>query len=806
VHPPDSTGFNLGIFCDFNISDKEHYYYDLPTGAWHHLLVTHNRGSADYRTLIAYWDNSKQTPDSYTNGVGSANTGEDTLILGRKCGDTNQTTNVRLSMLGIHNAIVSSAERASLYSGVQPNTLASCVHYYDLFDGGQSTNVDSEESDDLTASGCDYEDDPFRPLSGSATCSVTGTATAYDPGAISGSATSSVAGTATGSADASMSGSADCSLSMYAAPIGGKLKPIGRIHGVPFQRVDDTFVVAVPAFSKRGMTKVRFTVTPSAGSYNGTSPHDVTAITANTYTMPNGETLVCEEFCKTIDKADFTTACVATIAVELHGADGGTRDKDDNGGGWGLDDFKLRINKWGLMPQYRAWVHTDGNDTTGTVEDDTKPYATIEKAAEDLIAYMNTMGYGSVGDGCRILLGAGTHDSAAGDTDYLTCDDEWMFIEPEDGVTQAQAKIGVPVSGNSKHIGKLCFKGITLEGQNCYKYTAGSPYMWVQDCLVDGEDEADGPFTTSPRGTRYWTDVTITDIGYVIRSDQYGKAVPLVSGVVVTDLTNDLAPECTCIINAILDMTGSLAQHADMISFNTSQPRANVLFYNARGLGFEQSQGIFMAAGTSVVGGVGYDDGIAIVNVIGRDNPLDTGMWKACNFKRPIHHLIMRDTTWHADVATAEELWSEYDDPSWYGVVRFAAQSLQGNSLAWNVISEVDIQGVFMRALVVDPMQHGVLLSHDGWAHIHLGAVTGIYQVVNPDWITDLTTGNEGSQITAVGYPLYDCDLRTRVTDPATEYDLAGRLRQATTDIGANEFHTIMPLRRRMYSRNGRLL
>ncbi len=173
------------------------------------------------------------------------------------------------------------------------------------------------------------------------------------------------------------------------------------------------------AFSKYGVSQVRFTI--SGQGNKGQSPVDATEMTFN-------EQSGTYEYWTPIRGSDFASDGPITVEAEVHGHDGGLRDKNTDGGGVGLDPLTFVVNPTGSLPQVQAWVSPAGNDGSGVVEDSSRPFKSLGRAIDAIRQARSSRGLGDNADGGIVRLTPAPTPAATAGGRPVKCQDEWLTI------------------------------------------------------------------------------------------------------------------------------------------------------------------------------------------------------------------------------------------------------------------------------------------------------------------------------------------------------------------------------------------
>gem|GEM_PF-639845 len=306
----------------------------------------------------------------------------------------------------------------------------------------------------------------------------------------------------------SVGATASDAMTVTVQPVSAGLTPIARWDVVPRQRIDagETFTCGVVAFSKFGIAKVAFAV--SGQGYTGPASIDVTEMTYNDRTKVY-------EYWAPIRADDFTSDGPITVEATVYGVDGGIRNKNTGGGGQGLDPLTLFVNPNGTLPEPEAWVATTGSDSTGQVNNSSRPFATVNKAIDAIRQWMNANGYGNKVDGGIVRLYPGTHATGGSYMGPMACDNEWITVTTAAGGTRANTILTAPSA--IYNIQRVRVKGITLRRIDSIVIGCTSEFkywmrVWVDDCDVIGTSRyvlSPNPISAIPY---YFTDSYVANV------------------------------------------------------------------------------------------------------------------------------------------------------------------------------------------------------------------------------------------------------------------------------------------------------
>ena len=522
-----------------------------------------------------------------------------------------------------------------------------------------------------------------------------------------------------------------------------QLTPIARYDVVPRQRLEagEIFSFGVIAFSKAGIDNVQFTITPSSGSYSDTSPVSVSSMTLNDRTSV-------WEYWIPINANDFDTDTSFTVRAVITGNDGGTRD---------LGTINMFANPGGTLATYSAWVDSvNGVDATGTLDDETKPYLTID-AALDAIEAANSNEVG----GCFIYLEEGTY--GADWASHMTTN-EWLTIRAAPGATKENVRIQ-----NMQAYGTyLKVSGVQLERTASFALSEATDTLWIDDCNCIGSGRGLSFSEVVVGGTiDYATDSYFTD-------SEWGVIAPFARGCETYKIAQDNFQNSYLVVNCSLnDTIGSQAgAHSDAVQyFSLGAEIQNRIVYNykATNLGY---QGVFFKGWTTQ----GTVKDLAFVNVLVHmtsETVEGGGAFYWSDEGRYLDHVLM----WHCTVL---------NQPTaiWDGVY------LEDCSMIGNVIHEL--------ASGTDPAPQFVPGNPYGneALHNHFETHDDLYHAAYADSDSGgtITTGDPGinTGIDPINYdyarPIAGSPLIERIPFNIIPSDMLGNPRDSFADVGALEF------------------
>lgn len=566
------------------------------------------------------------------------------------------------------------------------------------------------------------------------------------------------------------------------------LTPAAKLYQPPHWRVSTAFDLGVVAFCAatdgtvdNRIASAKFTVTPDAGSYTGTSPDTVTTWSTNSSTG-------IYDLNKSIDPSDFTADCEATIDIVVTGDEGGTRELTTY---YAIDT--------GTLAQSIAYVDTGGDDGTASVGSEDFPYATIHEAVKDLYAAMGSTLNGAV---VKIKPSQDHVWDHLGDTTLYTNNSEWLTLTSWGGDKTDTKLNGTPTYFASK-VPLIRLYDIQIGPTNDTFYSedyAGNKVL-VEDCVVDGGSAASViGFQTTAKflpEKLYYYNTELKDIRDAIKPRLFLQDLTLDKGAVeMVSLCNahDIARDFVTLMTSVAIVGNTVttidrgipAYHADLFQFEEDVDIDNVVIY----------------ANTCT----DIDSQLLLTN-------RPTGFRKLSNFAFVANYIHI------ADDADSSPFWS--------------AQGDLFHLIHWNMTWDYDqptapagrdvFQSIGVRRDLTQPRDHvgfGVSFMGNAFAYfqIHDQAYEPLADGMN--FLCDLTTnvkhnnyyyspseGPEGQtpgsdattdnpRLNSSGYPSMNGALAARMS-PIIATDLAGTTRSDPTAVGAYEsdpaYHLAIP-------------
>ena len=552
------------------------------------------------------------------------------------------------------------------------------------------------------------------------------------------------------------------------------LTPIARWDTVPYQRVTrgETANLGVVAFSKAGIDRVDFTV--SGQGYSGANPLRSSEMTYNSQTNVY-------EYWVPLRGEDFATNGAFTIAAVVHGKDGGTRD---------LGALQLVANATGSLPQPKAWVSKSGSDSTGSVNDRSKPFSTVGGAAK-AIQSVN----GGRSDGGIIYLFEGSYPlDGAGTT--INTSSEWLTLTRDSSASID--KTILDNRGSAAETRLMKSDGLTLKSSGAldYVFSDNAPtFLWVNNCRLVGADRWIAGSNPVKHGNSYLTNSYITNVDRAV-----GVAI-IARGLTIEHIGEDGFQNAPFVVNIRLNDQdpGSTYWHADGYQSWGAGPE-NRIIYNYYGTDMHY-QGLFMRATDSMAhndayinifmemrepGRPGYDGGKVILVNGALYGPWDHVLMWHNTFPSSYFNFV-EDTAGYGFTNSSfiGNVFYEYRDPV-PAVGVEPAYSLPGNSQNNEFLFNHAI-----RSYTDLPSDNNCVWPlPPECPHIHSkspdSSSTVSQSVGDPK--LDLPLLSIGDPVSATfGAPLEGSPLINRITRPTVPADVFGYPRDALPDVGARE-------------------
>jgi K319-like protein len=538
--------------------------------------------------------------------------------------------------------------------------------------------------------------------------------------------------------------SATDSLSVTIQAAAAGVTPIARWDVTPRQRINagEALKLGVVAFSKNGISKVRFSV-------SGKPDVDVTSMTLNDQSGV-------WEYWFSLAANDFSSDGQVTVNATAFGADGAARV---------LEALPFTVNPKGTLRQGQAWVAASGgSDSTGAVNNSSKPFATVGKAIDAIRAWMSANGLGNKADGGIVYMMPGTHTlSNGGIGAEIPTVNEWVVVTTATAGTKDTTIIQ---SGSNPPVKLLAYRGVTLKSTGAYSYLLGqltssllsASSFWVDDCKcvgagrwVDGSSIAAWDYD---RG--YFTDSYLSDCDFPTRGATSCR------GLTIEHIGNDSFQNIPMIVNCTINDQdpGTTGWHSDVVGDTTGESGASRIVYGLKATNCHY-QGF--CENTSWTWSQKLQ-GMAWVNVyLELDSPIVSG-GGGSGWYYAVDHLIMWHMSFVSKTATA------YSHP-----LLFHSDYNELTSM-----TNVSVIGCRFDQLW---QETSTLLSLDlsNFAHNHYCISSGGGPIVAPG--VDKSTGNPMTD--SSGRPLTGSPLIGRVSPPVVPCDIEGRPRGTSGDVGA---------------------
>jgi hypothetical protein len=521
-------------------------------------------------------------------------------------------------------------------------------------------------------------------------------------------------------------------------PVGNGAIPIARWDLPPYQRVNagETLKAGVVAFSKFGINTVSFTI--SGGGYTGG--------TVNVGSMTYNDQSNVYEYWLPISASSFTSDGQITVNATVYGNDGGVR---------AMPAMTFFVNPKGTRSQAQVWVDASaGNDSTGVVNDNTKPCKTIGSAIGKIQSWMSSNGRGSVVDGGIIRLRPGTHMTS--NPGSYSCS-EWLTIMADTGGTTGNT---ILKSGGSAgySVTHLHVKGVTLDrsggGSVILDYASE---LWVDGCneLGSGQYNAASYCIGLSSSRVYSTECSISNCDYPTLNS---NTTYLARGLKISNISNDAFQNVPMVVNCSVNNIdpGSTGAHADCIGdWTATSPEGCRIVYGLRATNLHY-QGIWDNQDSHYSTPL---QGYAFVNVyLGLASPIVSGGGGSA-YAFSTDHLLF----WHVSLVAASGL-----NPHTLGLYSDGGATRQQTNM-----KNVSIRGCRLEGFTISNNMLSVDQSDITQNHFVTGSAMG----------SQATTGS--APLNSDGTPPSGSTLLNRVSPLLVPADLSNILRGVPADIGA---------------------
>lgn len=316
-------------------------------------------------------------------------------------------------------------------------------------------------------------------------------------------------------------------LFVFLPTISFALTPIAHTDVVSYQRIEygTTFNFGVVAFSKAGIDRVDFVISGQGYSGGTKSSSSMTLNTRVASTSPGAEYPGVYEYFVTISASEFTSNGTFTVTPTVYGNDADSRV---------LDSVTLYVEGASDESPVEAWISKTGNDSTGTVGNQSLPYATLAGAVSDIQA-----ANGGNCDGAIVYYEEGTYYesgvSATTSNDRFTITrasgaDIENVIFTELGISTARLKV----------------QGITMQSQGIKDRVLTNEYSWVDHCRLLGAGRTIGDDSnpvTAHNG--YQTGNYVYDVYWGV----YSGSTKIARGLKINRISNDTNQNANFLLN-----------------------------------------------------------------------------------------------------------------------------------------------------------------------------------------------------------------------------------------------------------------
>lgn len=540
------------------------------------------------------------------------------------------------------------------------------------------------------------------------------------------------------------------------------LTPIARTDVVPYQRIEygTSFKFGVIAFSKAGIDRVDFAIS-GQGYSSGTKSSSTMALNTRVASgqggNPGSEYTGVYEYFVEIPANEFSSNGIITVTPTVYGDDAGSR---------ALSAVTMYVEGASDASPVEAWVATDGNDGTGTVGNDSLPYATFAGAMADI-----ETANGGVLDYATLYLEEGSYDI---DNYSGTTTNERFRVTRASGASIDNTILnegGTAVEGIL-----LKVEGVTMTSQGSVDYVLddGSDGVWVDKCKMIGPGRTTSSSHPVSSPNVYMTDSYIYNVAFGIQSN---PAI-IMRGLDIQQIADDLITQDKyLLVNTWLtdqDPEGT-GWHSDVRQTYFGTKPDNSIMYNvvAKELYY---QGIFHRIQNAAL-----VEGTAYVNIF---IDLKLSKFPGCGgarFGGGWNHTIV----WHNTIIGTE-------DPGFCAGDRYAIVYLTDEDGYNGSFDNTSWIGNVFQRFQIGGLEEGydseMLDSGNGFGN---EATYNHYRYTN--WSEpgeNYTTGTGVLDfVTNYGYPIANSDIHDALPSNITGVpcDAYGNLRDSTPDVGALE-------------------
>lgn len=340
------------------------------------------------------------------------------------------------------------------------------------------------------------------------------------------------------------------------------LTPIAHTDVVPYQRIeyDTSFNCGVVAFSKAGIDSVDFAIS-GQGYTGGMKSSSSMALNSRVASIsPGAEYPGVYEYYVTISANEFTGNGTITVTPTVYGDDGGTRS---------LPAVTLYVEGVSDESPTEAWVDIDGSDGTGTLNDDTDPFPSIQAAMDAVDSQNGDLDY------AIIYLVEDVYNNnirSSGTTDTTT---EWVTITAANGA--AIENVIIDEDGTLWNTDHIRFFGVTIRNSGPSDPAVAQPGAWFDCCRIIGPGGYGNQSPTTGSHNAYFTGCFFYEVGYVMPN------TPVIGrGLKMEEIYHDIARNGSpLLVNIQLDSQYgeySTPYHSDI--YQVFDQVDNVIIYN----------------------------------------------------------------------------------------------------------------------------------------------------------------------------------------------------------------------------------
>lgn len=346
------------------------------------------------------------------------------------------------------------------------------------------------------------------------------------------------------------------------------LTPIARTDVVPYQRIENgsSFNFGVVAFSKAGIDRVDFAISGqgySGGTKSSSTMALNTRVASGQSGNPGADYDGVWEYYVTISASEFSSNGAFTVTPTVYG---------DDAGEITLAAVTLYVEGASNASPIEAWISTTGNDGTGTVNNQSLPYATFAGAMADI----ETANSGVL-DYATIYLEEGSYDI---DNYSGTTSNDRLKITRASGADIDSTILNNAGTAIEGILLKLEGLSITSQGSWDYVVDSDSPNIWIDKCKLIGanrQSSGSNPVYMSDANW-YITDSYIYNVDFACR-----PSTAIARGLNISTIANDAFEQnAYLVVNCQLDYQhpGSTGWHADVRQTYLGAKPSNSIMFN----------------------------------------------------------------------------------------------------------------------------------------------------------------------------------------------------------------------------------